>query len=123
MKYKKTLAFIATLILSHFLAYPIGRWFEKKYPSGSWVTIGPFDGYLDGLTLSYIIVSSLVLSIVGGKIKYGFIAALPVFVIEIFLGAWDPQLWMDLILLGLGLGLAWVILFIRSKTHPEIPTK
>src|SRR3989344_5092616 len=119
MKYKKTLAFIATLILSHFLAYPVGHWYDKTYSAGgSWVSIGPFDGYLDGLLSSYIILSSLILPIVGAKIKYGFYFAAPVIVFSIWLVGWNFQLWMDLILLGLGLGLAWVILFIRSKTPP-----
>ncbi|TSA45839.1 hypothetical protein D4R52_01695 [bacterium] len=112
---KKTIAFIVTLVLSHFTAYPIGHWFASRYFGSGEFYFGPFRGYLDGLSLSYIFYSSFLLSIFTGKFKIGFYFALPVLVFDLILGAFNPQLWMDFILLAAGLGLAWLILLIKNK--------
>ena len=117
MKFKKTLAIVVSLSTSHFLAYPVGHWFDSQYATGGgWLpTVGPFPGYLDGFTLSYVLISSLLIYLISGQLKFGIYAALPVVVIDLLLGAVNPQLWMDLILLAAGLTLAWTILFAKEK--------
>ena len=105
MKYKKTLAVVISLVASYFAAYPVGHLYDSIYPGGGtgWVAVGPFPGYWDGFLFSYVLLSSFLVVFISGRIKYGFYAVLPVLVIDIILAAFDPQLWMDLILLGLGL--------------------
>ena len=106
-----------SLVVSHFLAYPVGQWFHNQYGvGGGWIgQVGPSPGYLDGLFFSYIFVSALLFSVVNNKLKSGFYASSPIVIFDLLLGAFNPQLWMDLILLALGLGLAWLILFLKRK--------
>src|SRR3989344_1803233 len=110
---------IISLILSILAAYLtrglIGSWLIENYAYGG-SFIGPGSGQnFDGLVLSYVFFSSVFFSLIFQKIKTGFYAALPILVINVVLGAFDPQLWLSLILLAAGLGIAWLLLFLKRK--------
>lgn len=112
---KEALVFIVTIVISYFSATPVGKWFDKQYPGGGgWVYAGSFPGFLDGLVFSYIFFASLFFPQLTGKIKSGLYSILPVLVIEVVLGAWNPQLWMSLIFLASGLGFSSLILLAQK---------
>ena len=115
MKLKVFLAIILSLVLAYFTRTFIGLWLAENYAySGSFIGFGKGEN-LDGALLAYTFFSSLLVSVISNSIKRGLSAAILVTVLYIVLGAFNPQLWMDLILLALGLGLAWLILFLKRK--------
>jgi|SRR3989344_3684792 len=115
MKFKKTLGVIVSLVISFFLRGLIGKWLASQYAySGSFIGSGKTEN-LDGFVLGYVFFSSLLVPLFSSKLKYGFYATLPVLIVDIVLGAWNPQLWMDIVLLAAGLILAWIILAVKAK--------
>ena len=110
---KKIFAVLISLVLSYFAAFPVGKWFASKYAVGGFMYVGSFPGFLDGFLFSYVLFSSLFVSIISHKIKYGFAAALPVLIFDI-LHPTDPQFFYSLVFLASGLALAWVILKIKQ---------
>jgi len=119
MKYKKTLAVVISLVASYFAAYPVGHWYARHGGAEyGWVYFGPFPGYSGAFLFSYVFLTPIILSLMSDRFKHGFFAIMPLLI----LGLFDIQDdWSRLLFLfsAAGLGLAWVILFIRSKTHPK----
>lgn len=113
MRNKIILGVVVSLIVSYFLAYPVGNWFAGKYFGSGEFFFGPFRGFLDGFLLSYVFIASILTVLLTNKIKFGFYVVLPVLVFDVLTGSFNPQLWMDLVLLAAGLGLAWVILSLK----------
>lgn len=120
---KKLIGIIISLILSYFAAYPLGHWFDSHYASGSWLYLGSFPGYMDGFLFSYLFSSSFLVSIFTDKLRAGLYAALPVLLLSIISGSFNPQLWIDLVLLAAGLGLAWIILYVKNQNTKEAASK
>jgi len=114
---KKLIAFVLSLVGAYLMANPIGRWFDSQYAGGGFLYWGPFPGYLDGLLFGYIFFASILFPVFTSKIKAGFYVVSPILALHIILGAFDPQLWIDLVLLAIGLGLAWLIMFIRNQVR------
>ena len=117
---KKIITFVISVVLSYFTATPVGKWFDENYVSGGFIYWGPFPGFLDGLLLSYVFFSALLLSLFSQKIKTGFYFSLPILILDIISGSYNPQLWLSLILLALGLGLAYLILLLTRKAGKKI---
>ena|SRR3989344_3698818 len=111
---KKIGSVILAIILAHFAAYPVGHWFDSKYKLHGWFYFGTFPGYLDGFLFSYIFLSAILVSLAFRNIKKGLLAASIAIVIQFISGAVNPQLWMSLLLLAAGLGLAWIILKLKK---------
>ena len=115
MKIKILVGGFLSIILAYFARTILGSWLAANYAySGSFIGFGREQNF-DGFLSSYVFFSSFILPLVSRKIKYGFYFALPVLVLDIILGSFNPQLWLDLILLAAGLGLAHVILKIKAK--------
>ena len=110
---KKLIAFILSLAGAYLLAIPLGKWFVSRYAVGGFVNFGPFPGYLDGFFFGYIFFAALLLPLFTKRLIIGLYFALPVIIFDL-LHPTDPQLWIDLVLLAVGLGLAWLIMFIRN---------
>ncbi len=117
MKSKVFIAILISVVLAYFARTLFGVWLAEHYAySGSffWGFSNPED--FDGFLFSYIFLSSLLVTIFTGKIRLGLYATLPVLVLDLILGAFNPQLWIDLVLLAVGLALAWVILKLKKST-------
>ena len=112
---KKLIATIITLVASYFAAFPVGHWFAHHYVVSGEFYFGYFPGYDAGFFLSYSFFAALIIGIISNNLKYGLYFSLPVIVLDILLGAYNPLLWMNLILLAVGLGLAHVILKLKAK--------
>lgn len=117
---KKILSFlilIIVLFLSHLCSYIIGEWLVKGYAGPGWFIIGPFQGYVDGFIISYIFLSSLFFGWFLGGIRYGFYFALPALFLIIISSSFNPQLFVGMTALLLGLLIAYILLSIRKKMH------
>ena|SRR3989344_4609860 len=113
---KKLIAFILSLVGAYFVATPVGKWFVSKYVAGGFIHVGPFPGYDQGFLFGYIFFAALLLPLFTKRLIIGLYFALPVIIFDL-LHPTDPQLWIDLVLLAIGLGLAWLIMFIRNQVR------
>jgi len=111
---KTILAFLLSLFLAYFTRTIIGEWLASNYAySGSF--IGPSNGEnIDGFILSYIFFSALLGFIFSGQLKIALFLSIPMLFFNVILGYINPDLWLSLLLLALGLGLAWLILKLQS---------
>jgi len=120
LKVKVILAFLLSVILAYLTRVIIGDWLASNYAYS-----GPFfwgissSEYVDGFFFGYVFSSALLFPIFFEKIKFGFYAALPVLVLDLLLGAFNPQLKLDILLLAVGLGLAWLILKLKAYFFPK----
>jgi len=112
---KKIGFILLTLVLSHFIAYPLGHWLDSRNQLYGWTYLGPFPGYLDGFLLGLLFISPIIFGLGLNKIKAGLYAGLPVLIIAFLLGADNPPFWMDLVFFVAGLALAHVIFLIKNK--------
>jgi hypothetical protein len=117
----KLAVLIFALILSHFLASPIGEWYAANHVVSYEFYIGPFAGYSTGFAIGYAFLSVLLFSIIFSKIKIGFYFALPVLLLAL-IGIMDDWARFSFIAFFAGLALSWIILklkahFLRSKNR------
>ena len=109
---RKLVAFVLSLAGAYLVAAPIGKWFDARYAGGGFIYWGPFPGYLDGLLFGYVFFASLLFPSLTNKIKLGVYWASPVILLDLVSGSYT-QLGYSFILLAAGLGLAWMILFVK----------
>jgi len=113
MKLKIILFFVLSLVLAVLVAPFIQSLFESQYASYSIASIGTPP--LEGFFLGYILFSSVLISLVARNLKAGFVVALPIVLLAFFRAVFDLFFWLSLLLLALGLGLAWVIPLIKNR--------
>jgi len=119
MKTKVILAFILSVVLAYLTREIIGDWLVANYIySGSFVGFGSSQNS-DGFLFSYIFFSSLFGFVLSEKYSIALFLSVPVLLLNIALGFVDPQLWLSLLLLALGLGLAWLILKLKAYFFPK----
>lgn len=117
---KKFLALIISVVLAFLTATPAGKWFDSQYASGGWLFVGSFPGYFTGLLLSYVFFSALLFPLSTKKIKSGIYASVAVLIFFIIIRAINPLLWLSLILLAAGLGIAYLILLLTRKAGKKV---
>ena len=111
---KNLITLFVVLFVTHLLAFPIGKWFASNYVVSYEFNLGEFPGYLSGFFIVYAFVAALGFSLVNNKILTGLYWVVPVLLFELIIRAYDPHLWLSLLLLALGLGLAWLILKLKA---------
>ena len=107
---------ITSIALSLLVAKYIQAYFDSLYGTGGSLASISFPNNIDGFLFSYVFFSSFVISVLSKKIKTGLYSVLPVITFDIIIGSFNPQLRLDLILLAVGLGLAYLILNLKNKT-------
>jgi len=114
----KILIFLVAFVASNVTASTIGEWLKSRYAFYSYGPFfwGPSNGeVIDGWILGYVIFSALLFPLYTQRIRSGFYWALPALLLLFLTGTINPQLWLSLLLLALGLGLAWLILKLKTR--------
>jgi len=110
----KLVLLAGVLLLSHFVAFPIGEWYEKDHIVSHEFYIGPFAGYSSGFVIGYAFLSISLFAILFGRIKLGVYFALPILVFSL-LGIMDDWAQLSFLAFLAGLALAWLILFLKRR--------
>lgn len=118
--YKLVLVLIVSMASSYFIAFPIGRWFASEYYGSGEFFIGPFRGFLDGFFISYIFISSILVYTATGNYRFSIYSVIPVIIFDLVLQAFNPQLWMHLVLLAAGLLIAHLFLLLTRKAGTKL---
>jgi len=114
MKTKIILGFVASIILSYLFRTIVGDWLAENYAYSS-SFLGPENPeMLDGFIHLYAFFAAFLISLITEKIKLGLYFSVPIILFIVLTGSFNPHLWLSLILLAVGFGLAWLILKLQS---------
>jgi len=115
MKGKVILFLILSVILALFASPFFESFLGENYDySASLASIGG-SFVLEGILFGYVFFSSFLIYLVTSRAFSGVIVAFPVLLFDMVTGAIRSHLWTDLLLLALGLGLAWLILKLKTR--------